>query len=372
VSTTSLAVPIGGDVKAALLIDDAYEGFGLLGRSRVNVAQEPIQRERAGPGEVGRIFDGLLWYTIHLDTILALQRGSRRNAVRLVCTELNWSSAGPHPLEDTTLMAIPARLLSFTMLLPLWSVAQWLPARRSENYDPNRRGGRFDLRVRVDGDVDFFIRGDRIRYVVRSGRPPEDEGSEYNRELPSGPLRGLHLEKRDGPDEIRILEEPSAHNNWALVVNIHDREGGDSRYHARITWEDSSKGGYSGWGEDPWSDRPERSVVTGAPRVDIDTAGHGEYREGRGRPRRFTRAYFDTRDPYKTEIGLGGERDRVRFYGEIVEHSGERLIVRLRDSDRGSARGQAEITLNRDHNEVENVQLRGVIDRVPVRAEFRR
>ncbi len=37
VSTTSLAVAIGRDVHTALLINDAYEGFGFLGRSRVHV-----------------------------------------------------------------------------------------------------------------------------------------------------------------------------------------------------------------------------------------------------------------------------------------------------------------------------------------------
>jgi hypothetical protein len=39
VSTSSLAVAVGGDVNVALLIDAAYEGFRFLRRSRVDVAQ---------------------------------------------------------------------------------------------------------------------------------------------------------------------------------------------------------------------------------------------------------------------------------------------------------------------------------------------
>jgi len=45
VSTTSRAVAVGGDVKAALLIDEVHEGFGFLGWSRVDMAQQAIQRE---------------------------------------------------------------------------------------------------------------------------------------------------------------------------------------------------------------------------------------------------------------------------------------------------------------------------------------
>jgi hypothetical protein len=50
----------------ALLIDAAYELFGFRRRPWVDVAQQPIQRERMSPDQVGRIFDGLWWHTIHL------------------------------------------------------------------------------------------------------------------------------------------------------------------------------------------------------------------------------------------------------------------------------------------------------------------
>jgi hypothetical protein len=56
---TSLAVTVGGEVKVALVIDEAYESFRFVGRSRVDVTQEPIQREGARPNPVGWIFDGL-------------------------------------------------------------------------------------------------------------------------------------------------------------------------------------------------------------------------------------------------------------------------------------------------------------------------
>src|SRR5438874_4328761 len=67
VSTTSLAVAIGGEVNVALLIDAAYELFGFLRRPRVDVAQQTIQREGAGPDQVGRVLHGLWGQAIHLD-----------------------------------------------------------------------------------------------------------------------------------------------------------------------------------------------------------------------------------------------------------------------------------------------------------------
>ena len=67
VSMTNLVVAFGGDVNVALLIDEAYEGFGFLRRSRIDVAQQPLQREGGSPNQIGRIFDGLWWNTIHLN-----------------------------------------------------------------------------------------------------------------------------------------------------------------------------------------------------------------------------------------------------------------------------------------------------------------
>jgi hypothetical protein len=47
------------EVNVALLIDDAYESFGFLRRSRVDVAQQTLQGEWGGPDQIRWIFDGL-------------------------------------------------------------------------------------------------------------------------------------------------------------------------------------------------------------------------------------------------------------------------------------------------------------------------
>jgi hypothetical protein len=61
VSTTNPAVAFGGDISTALLIDEADEGFGFFRWSGVDVAQQPIQAERAVADRVRWIFGRLWW-----------------------------------------------------------------------------------------------------------------------------------------------------------------------------------------------------------------------------------------------------------------------------------------------------------------------
>ena len=110
----------------------------------------------------------------------------------------------------------------------------------SDNYEPYRRDGRFDLRAFVDGEAEFAIRGDEVAWRVFHGGAPRNAGCEFRKEMPRGELYGLRLDQRDGRTRIQILDTPSAGNGWALVLGIRDHKGGDDRYHARITWESDS------------------------------------------------------------------------------------------------------------------------------------
>jgi hypothetical protein len=134
-------------------------------------------------------------------------------------------------------------------VLPL--AAQTWRARPSDNYRPNRNDGRFDLRVRVNGPTECRIQWDTVECRLRGqGDAPRDAGSEMNTEVPRATLNGLRLEQRDGRSRMTILEEPSRRNGWAIIVRIEDnfRRGDDGRHHARITWDGSSGGDWSGGG----------------------------------------------------------------------------------------------------------------------------
>ncbi|MCB9385086.1 MAG: hypothetical protein H6509_10750 [Bryobacterales bacterium] len=123
----------------------------------------------------------------------------------------------------------------------------------SDNFDPRRPDGRFDLRAFVDGAAEFEIRGDQVAWRAFRGGAPRDAGCEFRKPVPRAELYGLRLDQRDGRSRIEIVDTPSPRNDWALVLRILDHKGGDDRYHARITWESDSsfgrgRGGYDGYG----------------------------------------------------------------------------------------------------------------------------
>lgn len=165
----------------------------------------------------------------------------------------------------TTRLGLATALILTT--IPL--TAQTWIARASDNYRPDRRGGRFDLRVYVNGSAEFEIRGNQIRVVNGNARRIRDDGSEYNAEIPRGRMLGLRLDQRDGRNDngIQIVQEPNPRNGYALRLRINDRRrGDDSRYHARITWDDvqydrfsDDRGGWNrGRGNDRWGRDDDR------------------------------------------------------------------------------------------------------------------
>ena len=110
-------------------------------------------------------------------------------------------------------------------------------APRSKDYKLSSKQGQFDIRMHVDGEVDFFVQADTIRYRVLSGRPPEDDGSEHSQPIPRVTFRRFELEQKDGRGHITLVEPPSAANNFTARFKISDPKGSDDRYHARLRWE---------------------------------------------------------------------------------------------------------------------------------------
>lgn len=102
-------------------------------------------------------------------------------------------------------------------------------------YDNAIEGG-FEFRGRVDDEVVFYIRGDRVNAEVVQGRNVQVENFRFSQPLPNTTIRGFNFRKRDGRGDVELLEEPSRENGWTAVVRVYDEGGGDDRYHFELTW----------------------------------------------------------------------------------------------------------------------------------------
>jgi hypothetical protein len=97
-------------------------------------------------------------------------------------------------------------------------------------------------------------------------------------------------------------------------------------------------------------------ITINYPRVKVDTDGRGSF-NGMFNAQ-IRRGWVDTRG--EVQVGFTGPNFRVMFYGQVESFDGDRqLTVRIYRSDRGDARGRAQIRLNRDRNEVEMITING-------------
>jgi len=97
--------------------------------------------------------------------------------------------------------------------------------------------GQCDIRLRIDGEAEVRLRGDRIYIRTISGRDGRDDGSECNEPLPARFVEGFNFEVRESRNEIRLLSEPDRVTNFSAVVRIRDSDGGEGRYHFRVSWQ---------------------------------------------------------------------------------------------------------------------------------------
>jgi hypothetical protein len=96
--------------------------------------------------------------------------------------------------------------------------------------------GWFEFRVWIDGSVEAFVRGDRIRYEVLSGAPFRDPEISYSEPLPAAPLRSLRVVKKEGRGQVQLVEPPSAANGYTARVRIDDPERAGAVYRVRLEW----------------------------------------------------------------------------------------------------------------------------------------
>ena len=191
---------------------------------------------------------------------------------------------------------------------------------------------RFRWKGRVDGVVEILIQGRSVRIHHLEAKPIQEQDYRFSASLPNWDVE-VELEKIEGRGRVRLMEQPSARNEYTAVVRIEDDKGGDDDYEFELAWdgawdEDSAKADIFRW---------EGRVDIGA---EIEIRGdHHEVKDMGGRGTRELRAQFDAPLP-ETGVPISLKKVDGRGDVELVQAPSASnrytAIVRIKD-DKGGA-----------------------------------
>jgi hypothetical protein len=139
-------------------------------------------------------------------------------------------------MKQSTLCRNGVALLLFCTALPALADTRFQIRRMIRNDVPLGKG-QCDIRLQVDNEVEVSVRGDTVNIRTISGRDARDDGSECNAPLPDRDVPGFNFQVVDSRNEIRMLAEPSRRNDFTTIVRIRDSDGGEGRYHFRLSWQ---------------------------------------------------------------------------------------------------------------------------------------
>jgi len=265
-------------------------------------------------------------------------------------------------------------VLLFTAAGVAWADTQFRVRQMTRDDVPSGKG-QCDIRLHVDNEAEVSFRDESVEIRTISGRDGRDAGSECNAPFRGrDAIRSFQFEKRDGRGNMRVVEEPSRRNGNALVVAIRDSDGGEGRYHFRVSWtlDGDGRGGF----RRPGYGRPDYdSGVFDLDNREIDTTvrGRGEYSLGGSGDRNL--------DELRVQLRRGGEaylefrgRTSASFTGRWSRRGSDRITLTLRRFGSADADGSGEIQFRR--GEIDRVDLEGRTyrpnDRFEVRFDARR
>lgn len=101
--------------------------------------------------------------------------------------------------------------------------------------DDDDRGGKIVWRGNVDALATISISD---RYVVSqamSGQPLSGVSYDISQPLPRDNVR-VRVDKREGRDDVRVIQQPNRLNNFTTIIQINDSSGGRDYYEIEIDW----------------------------------------------------------------------------------------------------------------------------------------
>ncbi len=107
----------------------------------------------------------------------------------------------------------------------------------TERKNPEDRpvAGRVFWRGMVDDKLQLLIRGNQIEYRTVSGRTMPNGTYSFTTRLPESDVF-VGVTKAKGRGTVRVVEQPSAANDFTAVVEIYDSGGGAKEYELEIYW----------------------------------------------------------------------------------------------------------------------------------------
>jgi len=105
---------------------------------------------------------------------------------------------------------------------------------RHDGYD-GQSGGVIRWRGKVDGRDQLIIRGNHVEVKHLEANPIRNMSQTFSSPLPKTNVQ-VNLNIIDGRGKVRIIEQPSRSNNYALIIEIHDKKGGSDNYEFELYW----------------------------------------------------------------------------------------------------------------------------------------
>ena len=227
-------------------------------------------------------------------------------------------------------------LLLFCVSLPAMAGTRFNPRPMGRNDVPAGKG-QCDIRLQVDNEVEVTVRGNQVDVKTLSGRDARDDGSECSLPLPKDEVRGFNFEVVEKRGDIRLVEEPGRGNRFAAIVHIRDSEGGEGRYHFRLTWTIKS------YDFDRPATGPGFSWNNAA---NFKGKGHGQATVNGREELLLRQVTMEIDRSGKMAIWLAPERGRpLSFTGQLLSNEGGRLKVDAMSEDR-RLRGPMWITVD--------------------------
>jgi hypothetical protein len=95
--------------------------------------------------------------------------------------------------------------------------------------------GRLNWQGTVDDEVHLTIRGNIVQVKTISGTEYNDALFNFSSPLPNENVQ-VFVNKKDGRGTAKVIQQPTADNNFTAIVQIQDKNGGAREYDLEIYW----------------------------------------------------------------------------------------------------------------------------------------